>query len=41
MKLEEPTNLHRKSGMWGTRDLWKVEFWRAESSRMRGYGVAC
>jgi hypothetical protein len=25
MELAEPTNLHRKSGMWGTRELWKVE----------------
>jgi hypothetical protein len=25
MKLAEPTNLYRKSGMWGTRDLWKME----------------
>jgi hypothetical protein len=25
MKLAEPTNLYRKSGMWGTRELGKVE----------------
>ena len=33
MKLAEPTNLYRKSGMWGTRELGKVE-----SSRMRAKG---
>ena len=35
MKLVEPTNLYRKSGMRGTRGFWKVE-----SSRMEGEGMA-
>jgi hypothetical protein len=25
MKFAEPTKLHRKSGMWGTRRSWKVK----------------